>query len=190
MYSLDRLTNSIAKILLYIGGALLLSIMGLTLVNIVMRSMGNGLRGGVEISGFLGAAALGLCLPWVQKQKEHAEGGLLYDKLPKLVQQIHDVLVPLLCLALTLAFTQELYDLGVFIHEGMEVVDGWNIPVVYFIGALIVGCAMQCLIVMLEVLKAVLVMIEGVQRACVNMDKARKLTEHNGLTLCQEKKGA
>lgn len=186
MYSIDRLTTIATKVMLYAGGVLLLGIMVLTLVNIGMRGMGNGLRGGVEVSGFLGAAAMGLCLPWVQKQRGHAEGGLLYDKLPKAVKQVHDVLVPLLCLALTVAFTRELYDLGVFIHEGMEVVDGWGIPIVYFVGALIVGCAMQCLVVMLEVLKAVLSVLESLGM----FRKMGTVKGHEGLTLCQEKKGA
>lgn len=165
MYSLDRLTIILSRAMLYLGAILLLSIMALTLTNIGMRSVGNGLRGGIEISGFLGAAALGLCLPWVQKQKGHAEGGLLYEKLPKAVRHIHDILVPFLSLALTMAFSYELYDLGLFIYEGMEVVDGWNIPIVYFVGALVLGCAVQCCIVFLEIAKALLAAFEAMHSA-------------------------
>lgn len=153
MYSVDRLIDKLTRAMLYVGGVLLLSIMTLTLVNVVMRGMGNGLRGGVEISGLLGAAALGLCLPWVQKQKAHAEGGLLYAKLPKVVKRVHDVLVPLMCFALTALMTRELYDLGLFIYEGMEVVDGWNIPVVYFVAIMVFGCAVQGLVVLLELVR-------------------------------------
>ncbi|MFI3271187.1 MAG: TRAP transporter small permease subunit [Pseudomonadota bacterium] len=182
MYSVDRLINTLTRIMLYAGGVLLLSIMALTLVNIVMRGMGNGLRGGVEVSGFLGAAALGLCLPWVQKQGGHAMGGLLYEKLPTMVQRVHDVLVPLLCLLLTAAFTLELYEVGLFIYEGMEVVDGWNIPIVYFVAALTAGCAAQALVITLEIAKIFLDIFTAL-RPCFSV---RGGHEH----LCQEKKGA
>ncbi len=140
------------KLLFMLASILFLAILGLNLLNIGLRFFGESLRGTVEMTSYLGAATLGLCLPWVQFQKSHAYAGVFFTKLSPLLQNIINLSVIILGFALTSAFTIELYDLTIFVHEGMEVVDGWNIPSALFIFALCLGLGGQCLVIGLELL--------------------------------------
>ncbi len=143
--------QKMTKFLFFFGALLFLSGLALTLSNIGMRAMDSSLRGAVELSGFLGAAALGLCLPHIQLQKAHANAGIFHKHLPPLIQKLLHVLVTLCCFGITLACTRELMDLTLFTYEGMEVIDGLSIPSAYFVAALSLGCAGQCLVLGLEV---------------------------------------
>ncbi len=150
---LDRVIQRLVHILFFLGAALFLSILVLTMTNIGLRAMGSSLRGAVELSGYLGAAALGLCLPMVQYKNTHASGGVAFARLSPWMQGLQRFAVCGLCLALSVAFTLELADLTLFVHEGMEVVDGWDIASAYFVAALTLGCAGQGLVLALEMLR-------------------------------------
>ncbi len=150
---LNKHIQKITKALFFLGSLLFLSILLLTIANIVLRAMGSNLRGAVELSGFLGAAALGLCLPHVQMQKAHANAGVFYTRLGAIPKACLHVFVSFLCLGITVVCTRELLDVTLFTYEGMEVVDGFNIPAAYFLGALTLGCAGQCLVLALECLQ-------------------------------------
>ncbi len=149
------ISQSIQKIttaLFALGALLFLSVLVLTVTNIGMRAFDSSLRGAVELTGFLGAAALGLCLPHIQFQKAHANAGIFYTRLGATTQTVLRIFVSLLCFAITVACTRELMDLTLFTHEGMEVVDGFDIPSAYFMATLALGCAGQCLVLSLDIL--------------------------------------
>ncbi len=141
-----RTMDRLSKMLFLLGGCALLLVLGLTLANIILRPFGHSIRGVVEISGYLAGAALGLCLPWVQRHSGHMTGGVWFQRMPLRAQKIHNVLVPFLCLLVMFVVTRELIDFGMFVHEGMETIDGWNISYTWFIGALALGCAVQSLV--------------------------------------------
>ncbi len=143
---IQRLT----KALFFLGAFLFLTIIVLTIANITMRFFGSSLRGTVELCGFLGAASIALCLPQLQMQKAHASAGIFFEHLPAKVQSVQIMLVHIVCFALTLAMFLELYDLTIFVHEGMEVVDGWDIPSALFIALLTLGLLAQSLIIAYE----------------------------------------
>ncbi len=149
---LNLYTRRISKTLFFLGAFLFLSIIAITLINISMRFFDTSLRGAIELSGFLGAAAMGLCLPQVEIQKAHASAGIFFNKLPEKVQSIQIIITHILCFLITLAMTLELYDLTIFVHEGMETVDGWPIPSALFIGILSLGLAGQSIVIALELL--------------------------------------
>ncbi len=145
---IQRLT----KALFYIGALLFLSIILLTLANIIMRLFGSSIRGTIELCGYLSAASIGLCLPQVQIQKAHSNAGIFFEKLPKNIQSFQAILVGIISFFLVLAMFFELLDLTIFVHEGMEVVDGFDIPSALFIGILTISLAMQSLVLVCELL--------------------------------------
>ncbi len=141
----------ITKGLFFLGAFLFLTLIALTITNITLRFFDTSLRGTVELCGFLGAASIGLCLPQLQMQKAHASAGIFFDFLPKTLQAVQIIIVHILCFAITLAMCLELYDLTIFVHEGMEEVDGWNIPSAIFIAVLTLGLLAQSLVIGYEV---------------------------------------
>lgn len=150
---LDKMTEQVALVLFVMGGALLLLIFGLAIVNMAMRAVGQPLRGMVEISGYLGAAAMGLCLPWVQRQGGHVEGGLLHERLPRPCRLGQRVVTALVSMVFMVAVTLELTELGWFVHEGMERIDGWDFGYAGLVAALALGCATQALVLGCDTLK-------------------------------------
>ncbi len=141
----------LSKAMFILGSLLFLGIMLMTLANISLRAFGENLRGVVEMTGYLGAASLGLCLPWLEHKKSHAYAGVFFSKLPLFIQKIISFCVLILSFGLTLFFSLELYAFTVFVHEGMELVDGFNIPTVIFFAALTTGLIGQSAILLLEI---------------------------------------
>ncbi len=147
---IQRTIHTMVRGLFFLGMVLFLGMFALILLNIALRLGGESVRGAVELSSYLGAAALALCLPQVQYARAHAEVGLRFATLAPVLQKGLPVLVALLCLAMNLALTLELYDLAVFIHEGREVVDGFNVPSALFVAMLTLGCAGQGIVLFLH----------------------------------------
>ncbi len=149
----NSLIKKLTRILFFIGSSLLLAILVLTLANIFMRAFGENLRGVIELSSYLAACATGLCIPFVQAHNSHANAGILFEKLPKKVQEIQSIIVSIVCFSLSLGLSFELLDLTLFVHEGMELVDGFDIPSAIFIALLTFGLFIQSLIILLELLQ-------------------------------------
>ncbi len=145
--------HTISRALFFLGALLFICILLLTIANISMRAFDSSVRGAVELSGYLGAAALGLCLPWIQLQKAHANAGIFCHHLPSVLQSMLHGFVTLLCFSITFACTRELADLALFMHEGMEVIDGFDIPSAFFVAALTLGCGGQCLVLCLDIVE-------------------------------------
>ncbi len=157
-----------AGALFCVGAVLFLSMLSLTVLNIALRAGGESLRGCVELSGYLGAAALGLCLPWVQLKQAHAEVGVRFEHLSSSMRAVQQCFVHILCLAITVACAVELYDLTLFVHEGMETVDGWNIASALFVAALTLGIAGQSVVLVLQC-------VHLVQKLSVRIPRVRLL---------------
>ncbi len=156
------LARRLAKALFLIGAFLFIIVIAITLTNIFLRFFDSSLRGAIELSSYLSAAAMGLCLPQLQIQKAHANAGIFVEKLPKMLQEIQIFCVQVFCFAITLAISLELYDLTIFIHEGMEVVDGFNIPSALFTAILTLGLLGQCMIIGLELLAMLKILIKKI----------------------------
>ena len=151
---LNRLADRLARLLFGVGGLLLLVILGLTLGNIIVRALGMPMRGVVEISGFLGAAAIGLCLPRAQRTGSHIETGMFSDRLPRSLRRVQQITISVLCLAFMILATSEMLGLGFFVHEMEELIDGWNFSYDFLVFALAAGCAAQALVLADDMLQA------------------------------------
>ena len=151
---LNRLTDRLAKGLFALGGILLLVILGLTLGNIILRALGMPMRGVVEISGFLGAAAIGLCLPRAQRTGSHIEAGMLNDRLPRTLRRGVQSGISLLCLGFMVLATVEMLGLGLFVLEVEELIDGWSFSYYGLVFALAAGCSAQALVMVDDMVQA------------------------------------
>ena len=148
------MTEKLARLLFMTGGSLVLVILALALGNMLLRALGEPLRGVVEISGYLGAAAMGLCLPYVQHRAGHIEGGLMHERLPRVCRRMQRPLTLAAATVFMGVLTWELADYGLFVHEGMERIDGWDFGYAGLVGAVALGCAVQALMLGQETLAA------------------------------------
>lgn len=141
----DRVTARFSAVLFVGGGAALVGVLGLTLAGIILRACDRPLRGVVEISGYLGAAAIGLCLPRTQRAAGHIEGGMFHERLPRQTRRWQRGGATLAGMAFMGLLAVEMTGLGLFVREGMERIDGWDFSYDAMVFALALGCAGQAL---------------------------------------------
>ena len=151
---LNRVTDTVSRLLFALGGAVLVCILTLTLGNIILRLFGMPVRGVIEISGYLGAAAVGLCLPRAQRTGSHIEAGMMNERLPVLPRRCLQLLTLLLSVAFMLMAASETYALGRFVREMDELIDGWGFSYDFLVFALALGCAVQALVLINDLVQA------------------------------------
>lgn len=151
MNYLEKTIMGAARAMFGAGGLLLTAMLGLTLTNIVLRSLfGQSLRGVVEISGYMCAGAIGLCLPLAQARGCHVAAGMLEERLPLVWIRCQRGLTAAACVLFLGMAALEMASLGLFVLEMDERVDGWNISYYGMVFALAAGCAMQAMVVLME----------------------------------------
>ncbi len=155
MGKLDTILLNTARAMFAAGGLLLAAMLTLTLTNIVARGLfGYSLRGVVEISGYMCAAAIGLSLPLAQIKGCHIAAGLLEERLPTGWIRIQRTLTALACVFFLGVTALEMASLGLFVLEVDERIDGWNFSYYGLVFALAAGCAGQALVLVAELLRA------------------------------------
>ena len=111
-----------------VGGMTMLVMLGIVATNIAMRFLGGTLRGTSEISGYLCALAVGLCMPAAQAAGSHIAGGVWTSSFPQTVQRIQKCAASLLCMVLLALVARELHSLAEYARDMDEYIDGFNIP--------------------------------------------------------------
>lgn len=155
LLALNRATEGLSRLLFALGGALIVAILALTLGNIVLRLCGMPMRGVIEISGYLGAAAIGLCLPRAQLAGSHIEAGMLDESLPPFARRVIRIAVLLISVAFMLLAADEMLSLGLFVHEMDELIDGWDFSYAPLVFALALGCFGQTLVLVNDLIQTV-----------------------------------
>ena len=134
----DSVMRKLTFILACIGALLLFLLLVMVCANIIMRPLGHGIRGTVEMSGFLCAIAVGLCLPAAQVAGSHICAGFWADRQPRFLREIQEPLVSLFCAVLLGLAGKELLMVAEFSYFMGEYVDGFKLPV----WGMIVGLAL------------------------------------------------
>lgn len=117
-----------------LGGLSLAALLLLVCANIAMRPFGPGIRGTVEMSGYLCALAVGLCMPAAQLAGSHIRAGLWADLLPARLNLLLAALCNLICAWLLALAGLELYSIAEYAREMDEYIDGFDFS--YFAMAL------------------------------------------------------
>lgn len=155
MKYLETIIMGAARAMFGVGGLLLVLMLFLTLANILTRGLfGYSLRGVVEISGYLCAAAIGLSLPLAQIKGCHVAAGLLEERLPAGWIRAQRVLTALACVFFLGVVATEMTALGLFVLDVDERIDGWNFRYYGLVFALAAGCAVQALVLAAELVRA------------------------------------
>lgn len=109
------------------GGAVMLAMLCVITANIALRPFGGSIRGTVEISGYLCALAVGLCMPAAQLAGSHISAGLWASSLPRRVRQAQKAACNALCAGLLLLVSRELFGLAEYARDMGEYIEGFNI---------------------------------------------------------------
>jgi len=121
MKYLDMINSFFNKIMLFLAGIAVLSLMLLATGNVVMRIFHMPFRGTYEIVSFLGAVVIAFSLGYTQKRRDHIVVDILTERFPDAVKEIIDKVASL---AMTIFFaivSWQLYVWGMKIMEADEV---------------------------------------------------------------------
>lgn len=109
------------------GGLAMLLMLGIVSANIALRPFGESVRGTVEISGYLCALAVGLCMPAAQTVGSHITAGVWVPALPRPVRLAQKAISGLLCAALLALVARELFDIAGYARDMGEYIEGFEI---------------------------------------------------------------
>lgn len=115
-------------------------------VNIILRPFGSSIRGTVEVSGYLCALAVGLCMPAAQLAGSHITAGLWESSLPPFLRQLLNPFGNLLCAFLLLLAAKELGSIADYARDMGEYIEGFNISYYGMAMGLAAGVALHGLL--------------------------------------------
>jgi TRAP-type C4-dicarboxylate transport system permease small subunit len=133
-----KIIPNINKYLNILGGIMLIFMMLIATSNIIFRFFGHPIKGTFEILGFLGAMVCSLSLAETEQKRGHIQVGLLYEKLPKGIRPVMDIMTLILSVSFWSLVCYKLFQLGFSIKEFGELSETLNIPYypVVFISAI------------------------------------------------------
>ena len=108
------------------GGVALLLMLLLVSANIALRPMNGGIRGTMELSGYLCALAVGLCMPAAQLAGSHIAAGLWAHSLPRGVLHAQRALCSLFAACLLAAAGVEIAGVAEYADVMGEYIDGFD----------------------------------------------------------------
>ncbi len=136
----------LAVFLSVLGGIAMLAMLGLIVVNIVLRQFDQSVRGTVEMSGYLCAMAVGLCMPAAQLAKSHIGGGVWNSALPAWLRFAFDALCNLACAVLLALAGWELLAIANDSVEMGEMIDGFDFSIFTMAAGFAVGILLHALL--------------------------------------------
>lgn len=137
------------------GGLAMLAMLVIVSANIVMRPFGESLRGTVEISGYLCALAVGLCMPAAQTVGSHITAGVWVASLPRSVRLLQKGVSSLICAALLALVARELLGIAEYARDMGEYIEGLDISYYGMALGFAFGIALHAAIFIHSALRAV-----------------------------------
>ena len=121
-----RALRTLSLLLAGAGGVTLLLLLLLVCANIALRPVNGGIRGTMELSGYLCALAVGLCMPAAQLAGSHIAAGLWAHDLPRWARHGQRALCSLLGVGLLAAAGLEIVGVAEYADMMGEYIDGFD----------------------------------------------------------------
>ncbi len=138
------------------GGVVLVSLMLITVFDVLLRSIGQPITGTYDVVALGGALVIGLSVPYVTIKKGHIVVDMLFQSLSKEGQKLFSICTRLISLGVCFMICWHLIRLGLDYyrtHEGSQTLQLSLYPVVF---ALAAGFFVQCLANIAEIFQAFL----------------------------------
>lgn len=152
--ALEKISNLLNKWFLWIGGAALVIMMGISCANMFMRPFGIPLKGAYELAGFLGALTIALPLGYAQITRSHIAVDILATKMSKRAQRMTEGIS---CFCSMIFFTLVAWQVFVFattIWKRNETSETLRIIYHPFIYAVAFCCALLAFVLFIDFLKS------------------------------------
>jgi TRAP-type C4-dicarboxylate transport system permease small subunit len=149
------IVERLSKWMQVISGTALTCIMLLTVADVGLRLLGHPIIGTYEFVGLGGAVIIGFAIPITSWMRGHILVDFFYQKCPKAVQNIMNIITRLICLAVYVLIGWNLIKMGMELYTSGEVTLTRHLPFYPIAFGLGVCCFIQCLVMVCDVFKIV-----------------------------------
>ncbi len=136
-------------------------VMGITVINIIIRIPFRPIGGAVELVEMFGAILLGLGVAYTAFVKGHIMVGILVDRFSPRIQGLVEAIVKVIALFFSSILAREILFFASNRMEAGYVTGHLGIPIapsIYLVG---VGFVIFCLVILLQLIKAIITVIKG-----------------------------
>lgn len=161
MNALEKITQILNRVMIWIGGFFLIAMIVLTCANIFLRVVWVPVKGTYELMGFFGAVATAFALGYTQLKKGHIAVDVLILSFSKKTRRILNVINSLICMAFFAFVSWQIAKYAGVLWSTGEVTQTLRIIYYPFIYAVSVGCGVLALTFLTEFIKSIISGKEG-----------------------------
>jgi len=161
MAYLEKIISALNRCLNWIAVGILVTMMLFTVVNMIMRKVWVPFAGTPEVIGWLAALVAAFALGYTQRQRGHTCVEIMVSRFRPRVQAIIDSIMFFVGMVLFGVATWQIVKLATHYWEMGSVSESLYIIFFPFIYAVALGCALLCLVLLVDFLKS---LTEAVKR--------------------------
>ena len=154
---LEKFSNSFSNWLNWVAGSALVAMLGLTVADIIgIKFFKWPIPGAIELVGFLGVLVIGFAIAYTQVLHGHIQVEFFVRHMSERVQAGITAFVSFLGIVLFVLLAWQSYNFGRVLQSTGEVSMTQNIPFYPFVYAVAFCCVPVCLVLLVELLRAVM----------------------------------
>jgi len=155
MKKLDTIIRTLNTLLVFMAGAFLIAMIGLTCANIFLRLFWMPIRGTYELMGFMGAIVASFALGYTQIQRGHIAVNILVQCFPDKARKTVNGLNYLVCMIFFSLAAWKISEKASIIKNTGEITETLRIAYHPFIYGVAAGCAVLALVFFTDLVKIV-----------------------------------
>lgn len=148
----QKATNAIGKLFLYMGVAILVGMMALTVIDVILRYFFNRpIMGSVEITQVMMVTISFIMLVFCTMRKSHVKVDLFASYIPKRTQRVINSLFYLCCLVMLAIMTWQNFQEAMHLSRVHQETDILEIPIFPFYMVIAVSAGISALLFLLNI---------------------------------------
>lgn len=156
MEVLDRITQVLNRVLLFIAGVFLVGMVGLTCADIICRRVWKPILGSVELVAFFGSIVCAFALGYTQSRRGHIWVDVLINLFPPGVKRVMAIINSLICTGFFAVVAWRITIWSTTLVTTGELTETLKIIYYPFPYAVAFGCAVLSLVFLNELVKALM----------------------------------
>ena len=156
MIVLDKISNFLNQVLLWIAGLFLIAMISITGANIVLRLFGLPIRGTFELMGYFGAVVTAFALGYTQIKRGHIAVDIVVLRFSGKVQRILHAVNHIICMGFFIIVTWQIFRYATTLWETGEVTETLQIIYFPFTYAVALGCLILAFTFLVDFLKSLI----------------------------------
>jgi len=160
---LDKVSQALNQVLIWMAGVFLAAMIFLTCTNILLRLVWAPVRGAFELMGYLGAIVTAFALGYTQMKRGHIAVDILVQRFSRRTQKVLNGINHFICMIFFSIAAWQIAKYGMTLWRTGEVTETLRIIYYPFTFGVVVGCAALSVAFLTDFLKSVLAVKDSQQ---------------------------